>query len=142
MELPDKLYDRVTAFSEAGNALMDSGDFLAAIEKWQQAFTLLPEPKLEWDAATWLLASIGDAHFQLGEYEAAKQSLYDALNASGGHENPFIYLRLGQSMTQTDDSRAVEFLLKAYMLEGESIFEAEPDGVQYLLLLRQQNLID
>jgi transposase len=44
-----------------------------------QAWDLLPEPKTEWEAATWLLAAIGDANFQIqpGTFEFALDHLVD-----------------------------------------------------------------
>lgn len=45
-----------------------------------------------------------------------------------GYHNPFILLRLGQSFLENNDTKqAKEFLLRAYMLEGENIFEEEDE---------------
>ena len=88
---------------------------------------LLPEPKVQWEAATWLNASIGDARYQQKDFTAALEALLDALNGPDGVSNPFIHLRLGecfQELGQVD--RARDHLMRAYMLAGREIFESEP----------------
>ena len=140
MDLPAALADKLDQLSERGNVLLDErGDWHGAIEQWREALTLLPEPKAQWEAWTWLNASIGDA-FRTGHaLEDAKAALFDALNGPDGHANPFILLRLGETLVDLGDTeRGVEYLLRAYMLDGERVFEA--DGSRYLKLLRDRNL--
>ncbi|CAI3945303.1 unnamed protein product [Commensalibacter communis] len=52
----------------------------------------------------------------------AKEQFHDGLNAPDGHQNPFILLRRGQILYSLNDSKAIEFLMRAYMLESECIF--------------------
>ncbi|MCY1445511.1 hypothetical protein D9M71_620280 [compost metagenome] len=76
-----------------------------------------------------------------GQLEEAKAYLLDALNCPDGHANPFVLLRLGQALVDLgNESVGVDYLLRAYILEGEEVFEE--DGVQYLQLLRNRKLID
>lgn len=57
-----------------------------------------------------------------------------------GTPNPFILLRLGRTRVDLGNAeRVVEYLLRAYLLDGEDVFER--DGA-YLQMLREQNLID
>jgi tetratricopeptide (TPR) repeat protein len=142
MNLSDKIYARLEELSEAGNDLLDDKNPADAIRKWQSALELLPEPKQDWEAATWLHASIGDAEYQLGNFDAARHSFFDALNAVDGNGNPFVYFRLGQcqvKLGQADD--AIDNFLKAYMLDGENIFRSDPHGVACLALLKSRELI-
>ena len=142
MELPETLYEQVETLSEKGSELFDEGQFAQAIEQWSQAQELLPEPKSDWDAYTWLNTSIGDAHFQLGEFALARQSLFDALNGPDGQASPFVHYRLGQTEVKLQNTESAKsHLLQAYMLDGEAIFLVEPDGITYLEVLRQANLI-
>jgi len=96
-------------------------------------------PKHNGKHGRWLNASLGDA-FRTGHaLEDAKAALFDALNGPDGHANPFILLRLGETLVDLGDTeRGVEYLLRAYMLDGERVFEA--DGSRYLKLLRDRNL--
>ena len=59
-ELDNALYERIGALSDAGDALMEDGDYEGALEKFWAGFDLLPEPKTNWEAGTWLMAAIGD----------------------------------------------------------------------------------
>lgn len=144
MNLPKKTADEIDALSESGNVLADSDDFEGAISKWKAALQLLPEPRSDWDAYAWLMASIGDAQYQLSRWNDARDSFLDALNAEDGRGNPFVHYRLGQCLIATgDEQKGLESLLKAYMLDGEDIFDAdEPDGSEYLQKLRDAKLID
>lgn len=63
-------------------------------------------------------------------------------NLSGeGYSNPFIMLRLGECCLEIgDEKNAMEYLLRAYMMEGREIFEpdenGEDDGQKYFDFLR------
>jgi len=140
--LPDAIADRVDDLSEKGNSqLDDDGDWNGAILTWRQALELLPEPKTVWDAWVWLNASIGDAARRGGDLQTARQALLDAMKNFGGATNPFILLRLGQTLVDLQDTKnGIDHLLRAYMLEGAEVFE--DDGSDYLALLRDQKLID
>jgi tetratricopeptide (TPR) repeat protein len=143
MQLPKTISSQIDDLSSKGNDLCDESRFAQAIEKWRAAIELLPEPRVNWEAYTWLSASIGDAQYQAGQLDAARNSFYDALNGPGGQENPFIHYRLGQSLIRLkEEDRGIESLLKAYMLDGEEIFSADDEGEKYLRKLRDRKLID
>jgi hypothetical protein len=65
-ELPGTVYERVAAFCAEGDDLADAGEFAAALAKYWAAWDLLPQPRTEWPAATWILAAVGDANFGSG----------------------------------------------------------------------------
>lgn len=147
MTLPLPIYDTVTSLSSEGNSLIERGDFRGAIAKWSEALTLIPEPKTDWEASTWLYASIADAHYQQASYSEARTACFDALNCPGGTANPFVHYRLGQCEVRLGNHEsAVSHLLQAYMLDGEEIFlvedDAEEDGREYLDILKSHGLID
>src|SRR5690606_10985500 len=130
------------ALSEAGNECCDEEDYEGAIENWQQALALLPEPRQDWEAATWLYASLGDAYYQSDAYDMARDILYEALNCPEGQANPFIHYMLGKSLLRLDNERAVDVLLRAYMLDGTDIFDSDDEeGQECLALLEQNGLI-
>lgn len=137
MELDDALYQRVQKLSRQGNRHMDGEEWGKAVTVFSDALALLPPPADQWEAATWLYASIGDAHFQSKDYARAKDAFLDALNCPDGFANPFIQLRLGEIFFELGDhARAKDHLLRAYMQEGAELFQDEP--AQYLHFLRQQ----
>ena len=117
------------AYAEEGNALCDQGKLSEAIEIWEQGLASLPRPINAQSEAVWFQASIGDAYFMQGQYEKAYGYLFEAKsNLSGeGAINPYVMMRLGQSAYELGKDVSREYLLRAYMLEGEGIFEGEDE---------------
>jgi tetratricopeptide (TPR) repeat protein len=123
-ELNDSIYSRILDLSQQGNDLVNAGDNLAALRKYHEAWRLLPEPKEDWDAATWLLSAIGDTHFLSSDYQNAVAALTNAIACPNGLGNPFIHLRLGQSHFEMGNtSKAADELARAYMVGGRELFE-------------------
>lgn len=143
VELPDDIYEQIEILSEAGNEACDAGDYDTAIIQWRQALSLLPDPVDQWEAAMWLNASIADACYLSGDYPGAKNALHDALNGPDGNASSFVHYLLGKTLTKLDDSTGVDALLKAYMLEGADIFDAdEEEGPDMLQILQDRGLVD
>ena len=127
MELNEKLYNQIVKLSEEGDCLVDEENLDAAIEKYQTALELLPEPIHIWEASTWLYTALGDTCYLKEQYEQALGYLYETLKCPGGLENPFVFLRIGECFYEMKNiKKAQEFLLQAYMYAGETIFEDEP----------------
>jgi tetratricopeptide (TPR) repeat protein len=142
MELADDIYEKILALSDEGDQLIAEQLFTRAEAKWIAALRLLPEPKSDWEASTWLLASVGDARYQQGNYASAREAFFDALNCPDGQSNPFIHYRLGQCEIKLGrDKSGVDHLLRAYMLDGETIFNSEPDGSEFLKILKTNDLM-
>lgn len=143
MELPDELYTQIEALSEDGNDMLDDDDAAGALAAWREAYELLPEPRHQWEAALWLHASMAEAHYELGDFAATCDAMRDALNTPGGNENPYVHYMLGKALLRLQDEKAVESLLKAYMLDGTDIFDSdEEEGVDALQILQDRGLID
>jgi tetratricopeptide (TPR) repeat protein len=125
-ELPDKLYQRIVSLCERGDALAEQEDYDDALEQYEKAWSLLPEPKNEWEAASWIQAAIGDAHFFTGDFENGAQAFQKARNSVEAYANPFLNLRLGQCEFEMENlPGAAENLLRAYMMGGDEVFEDE-----------------
>jgi tetratricopeptide (TPR) repeat protein len=140
--LPDEIYEKITDLSEQGNTLLDAGDINGAIAAWEEALATVPSPNTEWESALWLHASLGEAHRMAGRFDIAQGHLLDALNCPDGHMNPFVLLRLGETLVdQGQPDPGTEYLLRAYMLEGDEIFE-EDDDKPYFQILRDRGLVD
>jgi tetratricopeptide (TPR) repeat protein len=134
-QLPDHIHEQIVALSEKANAALDSDEPQSAIEPLQQALDLLPPTQSDWEAWTWLNATLGDAYVEMKECKLAKISLYDAMSGPDGMTNPFILLRLGQCLFELGDTaKAREMLAHAHMLEGDELFAEEPH--KYLAFLK------
>jgi tetratricopeptide (TPR) repeat protein len=137
MEMDEELYEKIQALCAEGEALLDEDDTEGAKNKYRAALDLVPSPKTEWEAATWIYTAMGDTCFLLEEYKQAQDHFFDAYNCPGGIENPFIALRLGECLFETGNKeKATEYLLRAYMLEGDEIFEEEDE--KYFALIKDK----
>ena len=126
--------EEIDALAEQGNDRMDAEDYLGAVEFFDRAWLLLPEPKTQWPQATWLLASIGDAHVLRGDFETAHAALTTCMHCPDALGNPFIHLRLGQAQFELgNEPRAADELMRAYMGAGPEIFSDEdPKYIDFL----------
>ena len=133
-ELSEATHSEIQRLSAEGDALANERKYSEAIPVYWQAWDLLPEPKTEWEAATWLLAAIGDANFLGRDYTAGKDNLTTAMHCPNAIGNPFLHLRLGQCQFELGVlDRAVDELMRAYMGAGTEIFkDQDPKYLRFL----------
>lgn len=141
-ELTPEIQAQMDELAQRGNRLEQEGRLAEAIEAWQEGLALIPEPRQLYGQTVWFLAAIGDVYFQQGEFALAHECFDKArCNLTGeGYGNPFVMLRLGECCLEIGDERnALEYLLRAYMFEGEDIFapdeDGTDDGTKYLAFL-------
>lgn len=135
MDLDDQVYNRIVDLCNKGNRFVENTQIEQAIERYMEALDLVPLPKENWETSTWIYTALGDTYYVNSEYELAKNYLYHALNCPDGISNPFILLRLGQSLFECGEiSKAKEYLLRAYMLDGYKIFYNEDDTYFQLIV--------
>jgi tetratricopeptide (TPR) repeat protein len=136
MNMSENVYSEIVKLSKDGNALFDCNELQKAKVKYIKALDLVPNPKSDWTTATWLYTTLGDICFLEQAYEEAINYLFDAVNCPDALENPFIMLRLGESLFETgaDINRVRDYLMRAYMLGGKKIFENEND--KYFKLIK------
>ena len=53
-ELDSHLHTRISRFCEIGDTLAEDGKYSDAVVSYQYAWNLLPDPKENWEAATWI----------------------------------------------------------------------------------------
>jgi tetratricopeptide (TPR) repeat protein len=135
-QLSEQTHQMITQLARRGNDLANSGDYLGAKEVYWKAFDLLPDPKTNWEATTWILGSIGDMWFLLGDFDKAYQAFSDAVRCPGGIGNPFIHLRLGEiAFEKGEQARALDELTRAYAIGGPEAFAKEDP--KYFALLKK-----
>ncbi len=123
--------DRLCAI---GDQYAEAGDFSSALSTYWSAWDLLPDPKENWEAATWILAAVGDAYFLSGDFAAGRDNLSRAMHCPDAIGNPFIHLRLGQCQFELGDlNRSADELMRGYMGAGSDAFAN--DDPKYLAFL-------
>jgi tetratricopeptide (TPR) repeat protein len=128
MDLDNEVYIRITELCNQGDSLLEDSSIDEAIKMYNTALELVPLPKTEWEASTWIYSALGDAYYIKSDFKNSCEFLYNALNCPDGLSNPFILLRLGQSFFERSEfDNAREYLLRAYMLEGYKLFRDEDD---------------
>lgn len=132
-ELSDEAHERIQDLCKQGDVLADSDQYSAALLNYWAAWDLLPEPRTDWEAATWILAAIGDANFLGGDYTAGRDNLSLAMHCPDAVGNPFLHLRLGQCQFELGNlERAADELARAYLGAGAEIFEREDKYFSFL----------
>ncbi|CAN5583596.1 hypothetical protein BH09VER1_BH09VER1_40260 [soil metagenome] len=123
-ELSEAIHNQITSLCATGDDLAKQQEYADAIASYWSAWDLLPEPKTEWDAATWILVAIGEANFFNNDFEAGRDNLSSAMRCPGTIGNPFIHFRLGQCQFELENyDRAADELMRAYMGAGREIFD-------------------
>jgi len=124
--LSEELNKKIEQLVAEGNVLVDEDDYVSALDKFEDALDLIPNPKNSWEEALWIYASIGDMQVFTEDYESAAENFFNALNCPDAQQNSFLHLRLGQALFELDDKeKALDHLLKAYDIDGEEIFDDE-----------------
>lgn len=139
-ELEDKVYDRICTLSQEGDLCFEKDHFESAKKKYREALDLIPEPKYDWEASTWLYTAMGEVDFCCGNYSQALDLFNEAIKCPDGVGNSLINLRIGECYYELAlPELAKEYLLRAYMLEGEEIFDGEDK--KYLSALRKEGIV-
>lgn len=134
-ELPSSVHEEIKKLCAEGDALAEHRLFEEAMAAYNRAWTLVPDPKNDWEASTWVLAAIGDACFLAGLFTTGIEALNYAMHCPGGYGNPFLHLRLGQcALEKAQNDVAADHLARAYMLEGKDIFAT--DDAKYFEFLK------
>ncbi|MDB5709440.1 MAG: hypothetical protein JWL96_1510 [Sphingomonas bacterium] len=140
-ELSPQVHEAIQRFCADGDNLASAGKFKDAIRAYNRAWAIVPEPKNEWNASTWILGAIGDSAFLSGYNTSAREALEYAMTCPEAVGNPFLHLRLGQVLLNIEEhDRAADELMRAYMAGGEEVFASE--DTRYLSFLRTRAALD
>jgi tetratricopeptide (TPR) repeat protein len=125
-ELSPAIYNSIKVYSAKGDQLAAAKSYEEAISEYNKAWDLVPDPKNQWNASTWILAAIADAAFLGGYKTSAREALQYAMTCPDAVGNPFLHLRYGEVLLDAgEEDAAAEELMRAYMAEGDEIFSTE-----------------
>lgn len=88
LELGEELHQKIKAHCAQGDVLAEAQRFEDAIAEYNKAWLLIPEPKKDWNAATWILAAIADSAY-LGGYATTAREALEYVDLPRGHRQSF-----------------------------------------------------
>jgi hypothetical protein len=136
-DLESELKAQVVELCNKAVEAQEEERFHASNRDLQKVYDLLPEPKNEWKAYSWLISIMADNHFEQEEYIASFEKLEEVFTLDAeSTENAYLCLRRGQCALELEhDELAKQFLTRAFELEGKELFEDEHS--KYLKLAKQ-----
>ncbi|MBX9627413.1 MAG: hypothetical protein K2X82_26655 [Gemmataceae bacterium] len=117
-----------------GEALADDERDGEALARFEAAWAALPDPKEDQDPAVRVLAAIADCHFLLGNWDGCRDAIQDAFECGADLANPFLRLRVGQSLLELgDEPEAASWLVPIFLGEGDALFDGEdPKYIEFV----------
>lgn len=136
-KLPRDLRQMIDNLCQKGDQYAQIDQLDDALDQYEAAWELLPDPKDQWPAATWILMAIGDTYFEKRDFLSAMETLRESLKMPDGDSNAFILLRLGQCLFETGNlAAAAEVFEAAFRQQGVELFADEDP--RYLDFLKTQ----
>jgi len=113
------------------DALLEDNYYEAALIRFQEALNILPDGF--WGCEAYAYAGKGEAYQALENWEEAFQS-FMWVYVNDQTENPYVLMNIGICNYHLDNmEKAKEFLLAAYKIDGEDVFEG---AEEYLDIIR------
>ena len=136
-KLPNDVRQIIDRLCQKGDQFAQIDQHDDALDQYEAAWELLPNPKNQWPAATWILMAVGDVYFEKRDFVSAIRTLRESLECPDGNANSFILLRLGQCLFETGDLNAAANTLEFVFREnGEELFIDEDP--KYLNFVKTQ----
>ena len=137
LRMDPETYERIVALYAEGEGHAQAGRPGSALDRYAEAWALIPDPKERWKLSTSVISAIADCWFLAGKYDEVLRALEFGMNCPDAVGNPFLHLRLGQALLeQGQDDRAAEELMRAYEAHGEVIFAHQDPKYLALLVAR------
>ena len=125
--IDNKLEEEIISIVESGNLDHNKNDFSSALNKYNQAWKLIPEPKLDWEIARWISSCIYSAYFDMADFSNAKNWAEIALQTSGSNIDTSRAINMGMvcyELGQYDES--YKYFSEAYNLGQARAFKEKP----------------
>lgn len=126
-DLPSPLKEEVVALCQKGMEQADLERFEPSNRSFTKVYDLLPEPKEDWKAFTWLQASRADNFFELKDFAQAEVLFLEVIEKDEDYKkNAYVRMRHAQCIFELKGAEAArDELLLAYNIGGDEVFEGE-----------------
>lgn len=118
---------KIISFVESGNVKHDNQNLNEALALYLDAWSLIPEPKLEWEISNWVAACLYSAYFDLESYTTAKRWGEIALKTCSSAIDTSPMIDLGMvcyELGQYDE--AIKYFDEAYSFGKKRAFQGRP----------------
>lgn len=123
---PD-LETTIVAVVEEGNILQTDHHHKAALQKYHEAWDLLPSPQLDWEIASWIASCICSIHFDTADYAEAKKWADISLKTRGSDIDTAPLIDLGMACHELgQDDEAYAYFHEAYSYGKKRAFQGRP----------------
>lgn len=135
----DALSRQIVEIVESGNRLHTQGNLDEALDKYQHAWSLLPEPATQWDLAQWIADCMADVFFEQGQYAESKAWAMIAVDTKPPRETSswIVFAKACIELGETD--LAMEYLGKAFALGKKRAFQGFDKKYLAFYLERKQD---
>jgi len=119
----DALFRQIVEVVEDGNRLDEQGSLDEAKARYQQAWSLLPEPPAQWNLAQWIADCLAGVFFEQGKYTESKAWAMIAVDTKPPRETSswIVFAKACIELGETD--LAMKYLGKAYTLGKRRAFQ-------------------
>lgn len=126
-ENPD-LEASISSIMETGNELDENGKKPQALAAYEQAWDLLPEPKLGWKLLTgWIAGSLYNFYFDATDFKNAKLWAQAELDGRSSERNTGPLIDLGMACVElNEEEEAFQHFDAAYAFGKERAFKERP----------------
>lgn len=119
---------KLLELAEKGHQARMARRYDEAIQLWEEALYLIPDPKNAYLETAWFSAAIGDIYIVKKMYSKALEyfkKVFDILQEET-YQDAFTMRSMGEIYYEMGDEKcSAQYLLKAYLLEGEEIFQLD-----------------
>jgi tetratricopeptide (TPR) repeat protein len=98
LDLSLEVLAEIERLCDSGDEAFDAEEQEGAESFYSQAWDLIPEPKINWQVSSSVLAALGDCYGAAGDYEQSAETFKFALLCVGAVKNPYLHFRLAQCL--------------------------------------------
>lgn len=133
-ELSDSTYEIITQLVDEAENDCRRNDFRSSISKYKKAARLLPKPRYEWEAYSWLMCGIGLNYVEIENWQEAFKFLNYSLLSSDEMVDASVWFHTGQAlykMGRFDESK--DYLIKAFILNKGVFDKHDPEYKAFIV---------
>lgn len=132
--------DTIERLLEAADRNFELFELKEAADKYEKALRMLSLKRENGEQTARTLSALGDCEYVKRELRAALRYYLKVFSLTDGYANPYALLRAGQVYYDMElPQKAKPYLIRAYLIEGNSLFEGEDP--KYFELIKNEEML-